>query len=158
MRVLLDSIYLFPLMGVRVRGVDPRLLLELRPHHGLLVSVVSLFELSAKGAEYVVQGVLEPVDVAQGVQSLSMDADIVKIPFISSRILGFSFRLRESLGDYLDCLILSTAVNEADVLLTEDDTLLGFAGEEANRALLYSLNSSFKIISSRQLLELGDAV
>lgn len=158
MRVLLDSIYLFPLMGVRVRGVDPELLLELRPLHGLMVSVVSLFELSAKGAKYVVQGVLEPVDVAQGIQSLSMDADIAKISFISSGILGFSFRLRESLGDYLDCLILSTAVNEADVLLTEDETLLGFAGEEANRALLYALNSSFKILSSRQLLELGDAV
>ena len=68
MRILLESTYLFPLIGVSVRNVDPLLLLDFKPRHRLLVSDISLFELSAKGAKYVVQGVLEPEDVTRGIQ------------------------------------------------------------------------------------------
>jgi PIN domain nuclease of toxin-antitoxin system len=151
MRILLDSTYLFPLIGVRVRGLDPLLLLGLKPRHRLLVSDVSLFELSAKGAKYVVQGVLEPEDVTRGIQSLSMDADIARIPYFTSQILNVSFKLRGTLSDYIDCLILSTAVNESDVLMTEDDILLNFTDDEANRAFLHALNPDLRILDHKQL-------
>lgn len=157
MRMLLDSTYLFPLIGVSVRNVDPFLLLELKPRHRLLVSDISLFELSAKGAKYVVQGMLEPEDVTRGIQSLNMDPDITKIPYFTTQILTVSFRLRETLGDYIDCLILSTAVNESDVLMTEDDILLNFTDDEVNRAFLHALNPNFRILSHKQQKSSDDA-
>jgi len=150
MRILLDSTYLFPLIGVRVRGLDPLLLLGLKPRHRLLVSDISLFELSAKGAKYVVQGVLEPEDVTRGIQSLGMDPDIARMPYFTTQILNVSFRLRGTLSDYIDCLILSTAVNESDVLMTEDDILLNFTDDEANRAFLHALNPDFRILDHKQ--------
>lgn len=151
MRILLDSTYLFPLIGVRVRGLDPLILLGLKPRHRLLVSEVSLFELSAKGAKYVVQGLLEPEGVTQGIQSLSMDPDITRIPYFTTQILNVSFKLRGTLSDYIDCLILSTAVNESDILITEDDILLNFTNNEANRAFLNALNPDFRILDYKQL-------
>ena len=156
MRVLIDSTYLLPLIGIRVRHLDSRLLLRLKLRHSLLISDVSLFELSAKGAKYVIRGSLESEDVTQGIQSLSMDPDIAKIPYFSTHVLNTSFMLRRKLNDYLDCLILSTAVNEADVLLTEDDLLLRFMDDDANRALLHALNPDFKIINNVQLQKILD--
>jgi len=86
-----------------------------------------------------------------------MDPDIIKIPYFTTQILNVSFRLRETLGDYIDCLILSTAVNESDVLMTEDDILLNFTDDEVNRALLHSLNPDFRILSHKQQKSSDDA-
>ena len=156
MRILLDSTYLLPLIGVRVRNLDPLLLLELKHHHSVLVSDISLFELSAKGAKYVIQGELEPEDVTQGIQSLNMDPDIVKIPYFSTQILSASFRLRETISDYLDCLILSTAVNESDALMTEDNILLTFTEDTMNQAFIHALNPSFMILNHKRFQQLSD--
>lgn len=158
MRILLDSTYLLPLIGVRVRNLDPLLLLELKHHHSVLVSDISLFELSAKGAKYVIQGELEPEDVTQGIQSLNMDPDIVKIPYFSTQILSASFRLRETISDYLDCLILSTAVNESDALMTEDNILLTFTEDTVNQAFIHALNPTFMILNHKRFQQLSDDV
>lgn len=151
MRVLLDSTYLLPLIGVRVRSLDSRILLELKHRHRLLVSDISLFELAAKGAKYVVQGVLDPEDVTQGIQSLRMDPEITVVPFIGTQVQNTSYVLRRTLNDYIDCLILSTAMNEADVLLMEDRTIQGFMEDESIRGLAHAIAPDFRVLNYDQL-------
>ncbi len=68
MNLLLDSTYLFPLMGLDVRGVPRTSILELLSNgHRVSVSEISFFELSAKGAKLMLQGTLEPQRVTAAI-------------------------------------------------------------------------------------------
>jgi len=49
------------------------------------------------------------------------DDRIVKVPIHDSSILLTSFKLRKVLNDYIDCLILSSAINRCDASITEDE-------------------------------------
>jgi predicted nucleic acid-binding protein len=99
----------------------------------------------------VVQGVLEPEDVTQGIQSLRMDPEITVVPFIGTQVQNTSYVLRRTLNDYIDCLILSTAMNEADMLLTEDRTIQGFMEDESIRGLAHAIAPDFRVLNYDQL-------
>ena len=53
MKLLLDTTYLLPAIGISVKDLNEKAVLNLADKgHELLISEVSLFELSAKGAKY----------------------------------------------------------------------------------------------------------
>ena len=57
MKLLLDTTYLLPAIGISVKDLNEKAILNLADKgHELLISEASLFELSAKGAKYVIDG------------------------------------------------------------------------------------------------------
>lgn len=152
MRILLDSSYLFPLIGISVKNIDRKALLKLlEDYDRLFVSVISLFELSAKGAKLVNQEKLTPDDVTQGIQSIYQDPRFIKFPYHSTQIQHTAFMLRKTFSDYIDCLIMSTAIIEADILLTEDKIIHGQKQERDIQALIQVTNPDFKILKLNEL-------
>ncbi len=152
MRILLDSSYLFPLIGISVKNIDRKALLKLlEDYDRLFVSEISLFELSAKGAKLVNQEKLTPDDVTQGIQSIYQDSRFIKFPYHSTQIQHTAFILRKTFSDYIDCLIMSTAIIEADILLTEDKIIHRQKQEQDIQALIQVTNPEFKILKLNEL-------
>lgn len=121
MKILLDTTYLLPLIGVSVNGIPNDFLLRLiGKGHSLYVSSVSLFELMAKGAKYTVKGLVPIERVLRGIQALIYDDRIAKVTYTDLDILAIAIRLRTELEDFIDCIMLSTALNCCNAILTED--------------------------------------
>jgi len=146
LRTLLDTTYLLPAIGVSVKGM-PNDAIEKLISRGeeILISEISLFELSAKGAKYVLEGALSPDRLTKGIVALSNDDSITKVRVYDSKTLRLAFRFRELLGDFIDCLILSSAALECDTLVTEDDEIHGLAGQNQFEGIMASAGSACKI-------------
>mgnify|MGYP000085342833 CR=1 FL=1 len=153
MRVLVDTTYLLPAIGVAVEGVPRGAVLELVERgYEVCVSEVSLFELSAKGAKYAAAGALDPGRVARGVRAILYDERIGKVPPYDTPVLLLALELRRVLRDFVDCVILSSAANWADVLATEDGDLLELAASREFEELVLASKPEFKIARLRDLL------
>jgi len=59
------------------------------------------------------------------------------------------------MGDYLDCVILSSAINRCDAMLTEDGLIRGLSENQIYRGLVNHVNPEFKISSSKALPSLS---
>ena len=153
MKVLLDTTYFLPAVGVQVEGISPRVVVDLMGRgHRIFLSELSLFELSAKGGRFVVEGKLEAERVLRGVRSIFYDERLVKVPFVESSVLFVAFELRRFVRDFIDCVILSSAVNCCDVLVTEDYELLGLNDCRSFRGLVRAENPKFKVLSLDEFL------
>ncbi|RLI11832.1 hypothetical protein DRO33_03435 [Candidatus Bathyarchaeota archaeon] len=146
MRLLLDTTYFLPAIGIAVKGV-PRDAVVALIERGYEVSMseISFFELSAKGAKYVAAGVLTPERVTRGIRALLYDNRVGKVPVYDTPILLTAFELRKVLGDFIDCLILSTAINRADVLITEDRELREILSKKAYQDIIRDINPEFEV-------------
>ena len=146
MRILLDTTYLLPAIGVSVKGVTKdaaeRVIAQ---GDEVLVSEISLFELSAKGARYVLEGLLSPQRVTRGITAILYDGSVTKLPSYESSTLRLALRLRELLGDFIDCLILSSAVNHCEVLITEDEDIHRLKRDKEFDELMEEAGSTCKI-------------
>jgi len=152
MRILLDTTYLMPAIGVRVKEISPDTLsLIRRGSHETAISEVSLLELSAKGAKLVASGALTAERVSRGVTATRRDVDLEKIQYTDEDVLRTSIVLRGWHSDYLDCLILSSAINRCDVLLTEDTLIHALSREEHYRGLVGEINPEFAVSSHKAL-------
>jgi PIN domain nuclease of toxin-antitoxin system len=151
MNLLLDSTYLFPFMGLEVRGVPRTSVLDLLSMgHKISVSEISLFELSAKGAKLVSHGALEPYKVTSAIRAIHMSPSIAKVPFIASSIQQTAFGLRAQITDYIDCIIMSSSIHEADTLVTEDARLHQIYEEGSQ--MFTEINPGFKVIRMSEAL------
>jgi len=146
LRLLLDTTYLLPAIGVSVKG-----LLEDAPikligkGHQISISDVTIFELSAKGGKYITTGALTPERVSRGIRSIVYDDRIARIPIHDTSVLLTAFRLRRTLDDFIDCLILSSAINRNDILVTEDENIQNLKKRRDFQELLETTNPEFKI-------------
>ena len=112
MRLLLDTTYLLPVIGISVKGLPRDVVIELiKRGHEILISEIILFELSAKGAKYVVLGTLTMERVLRGVRALLYDDRVSRIPAHDTAVLLTAFKLRKVLSDFINCLILSSVIN-----------------------------------------------
>ena len=153
MKLLVDTTYFLPAIGVSVRGVPRNAVVELiRRGFEVLISEISLFELSAKGAKFVASGMLTPARVATGIRAIVWDDRVRKIPIYDTPILLTAFRLRKILGDFIDCLIISTAMNYADTLVTEDIAIHELAAKEEFRKIVREVNPKFEIRNLKNLI------
>ena len=154
MKIHLDTTYLLPLIGVDAEEIvkeDIERLFE--DGNKLYVNQISVFELCAKGAKYVAKGVLPVERVIRGVNALTYGEEFKLISFSEAKVLEVSFKTRRFLNDYIDCVILSSAVSKCDALVTEDEDILTLRENKEFLKLLEEINSKFKILSLKELLK-----
>jgi PIN domain nuclease of toxin-antitoxin system len=113
--------------------------------HNISISQITLFELSAKGAKYVNNGTLLPETVTEGIRAILYDDEIEIVPFHDSKLLLTSFKFRNILTDFIDCLIVATAINHCDALITEDEEIHKLTKKNGINELLEVINPNFKI-------------
>jgi len=152
MRLLADTTYLLPAIGVAVKGLPGTILVKLfNRGDQVSISEITLFELCTKGAKYVAEGRLTDARVSRGVRAVVYDERITHIPIHDSQVLGTAFRLRRMLNDFIDCLILSSAMNCCDALLTEDEDIQNLVEQVNFREFLQTTRPEFKVIAARML-------
>jgi PIN domain nuclease of toxin-antitoxin system len=145
LRLLLDTTYLLPAIGITIKNLPKNILIELMRKNQIFISEASIFELSAKGANYIIKETL-PIDrVIKGVKAIIYNEAISKIPIYEATVLTKAFKLKKFLSDFIDCLILSSAVNFCDALITEDAEIQNLTKNKEFNEFIASINSKFKI-------------
>ncbi|MFQ6085721.1 MAG: PIN domain-containing protein [Candidatus Bathyarchaeia archaeon] len=153
MRLLIDTNYLLPAIGVSLRGIPPHALLELQGKgHSTAISEISIFELAAKGGKYISEQKLTSDRVTRGIRAIIHDETLERISFHETTVLTTAFELRGSLVDFIDCLILSSAVCRCDALVTEDEDITRVASQDSFKELIRASNPRFKVHSLEQVL------
>jgi len=153
MRLLLDTTYFIPAIGISVKDVPSDLVLKLLDDgYEIWISEVSLFELSAKGAKYVASRVLDHKIVLDGIRAIIHDDRINKASIYEIPILSIALKLRSYLSDFIDCLITSTALIKSDILVTEDKDIKMLYTIEEFKSIVREVNPGFKIESVKEVL------
>jgi predicted nucleic acid-binding protein len=153
LKVLLDTTYLLPTISIAVKEVPKDAVIKLSAKGcEIAVSRVSIFELLAKSSKYIVKNELSPERAALGIRAILYDDIIEKISVDSSKVMLTAFTLRSLMSDFIDCLIVSTALNHCDVLITEDQDIQNLTENKKYLELVASVNSNFKIHSLAQIL------
>jgi len=146
LRLLLDTTYFLPAIGISVKNLPKDVPLRLlRKEHNIYVSDISVFELAAKGAKYIASKRLSSERVAKGIRAIIYDDAVSIVQMHDSSILLTAFKLRGMLGDFIDCLILSSALNKCDSLITEDSDMLNLNGSKEFIELAMKIKPIFKI-------------
>lgn len=138
--MILDTTYLLPLVGVAVKNDLLRAIVEGRVKEitldNLAVSQISLFEIQAKSVKLRV-----PVErVIRAIRAITSTLEV--IPFYSKPVIKYSFELYELLGDYIDSVIVATAISTRKPLITEDKLILSHKSilEDKYKVKIYSYN------------------
>lgn len=146
MKILLDTTYLLPAIGIAIKEHQKDLPLKLiQEGNQISICDISVFELSAKGAKHISAGKLPPERVTRGIRAIVYNEQIEMIPTYESQLLLTAFKLRKTLNDFIDCLILSAAINQCDILLTEDNDIQNLKNNKEFNELLTTKNPKFKI-------------
>lgn len=126
MKILLDSSFFFPFLKVKVEKVNQEDLLRLirSQKHDLMRSELTIFEISAKGWKYIYENKISRIDLIDGINTIQDIDRIEVIPIHLSSIQLLAGFFRENHPDFIDCLILASAVVSADMLLTLDANLI----------------------------------
>jgi len=102
LKLLLDTTYYLPAIGVSIKDMQKDALLKLiSKKHQILMSQITIFELSAKGAKYIKEDLLSPERVARGISAIMYNDAIETIPIHDTTILQTAFKLRSMLNDSL---------------------------------------------------------
>lgn len=142
----MDTTYLLPAIGVSIKGLPKDALIRLmQKGHQISVSNISVFELSAKGAKHVAAGTLSAERVTRGISAIVYDERITVVPMHDSSVLLMAFKLRRMLSDFIDCLILSSAINHCDAVVTEDKDIQELKKNKEFNAIVAVVNPKFKI-------------
>lgn len=153
MRLLLDTTYLLPAIGVSLKGIPKDALIKLMQEgHQISISDVSVFELAAQGAKRVATENLSAERVARGIRAIVYDERLKVIPLYESTLLLTAFKLRSMLSDFIDCLILSSAMNRCDSLVTEDDDIQSLKRNREFNEILRTISPAFRVQSLRETI------
>jgi len=116
------------------------------------MSQITIFELSAKGAKYIKESQLAPERVTRGISAIIYNDAIETIPMHGTTILQSSFKLRNMLIGFIDCLILSSAMNYSEVIITEDNEIQSLKKKTEYHNLIADLNPGFKILKLTEIM------
>ena len=122
MALILDTTYLLPLAKA---DIEADLLMAIDdgavdiPLSDIKISMISIFELQAKIAKNKLPARLA-IDAISAINS-----SIKTEPFYSPKIIEVADALSRELGDYVDCIILATAIALKEDLISEDSRLHG---------------------------------
>jgi len=151
LRLLLDTTYLLPAIGVSIKSIPKDAPIKLmQKGHQISISDVSVFELAAQGAKRITAENLSAERVARGIRAIVYDESLEVIPLYESAHLLTAFRLRSMLSDFVDCLILSSAINRCDALVTEDSDIQSLKRNREFNEILRTANPGFKIQALRE--------
>ncbi len=144
--MVLDTPYFLPAIGISVKEISTEdVLSSLTKSSDPALCQITIFELCAKAAKYVSEGKLETRRAYRGIQAVTEDESIKKLDPYENGTLSVAFKLREMLGDFIDCLILATAISQADVLLTEDRSIHDLRHQASFKELVITDNPDFEI-------------
>ena len=122
--MIIDTTYLLPLVRIDVKTdllkalVEGRLKVEL-DLGDLRVNLISIFELQAKASKLRIP----PRYVSEAINTIFKVFDI--IPYYREDIIEIAYELLQKyINDYIDCIILATAITQKEQLVTEDRKLL----------------------------------
>jgi hypothetical protein len=125
-KILVDSTFLLPLVGVKVVGL-PENPLEMMLDLGfsIMINETSLFEVVGKalreaGKAHNREKITKRIEI--GVKSLLLDTRIEKFPICELETINTLIKLYESgLNDLPNCFIAATAALHTGLLLTESE-------------------------------------
>jgi PIN domain nuclease of toxin-antitoxin system len=144
--MILDTTYLLPLAQI---AIDTDLLaaaargeVELRLED-VTVSLISIFELQAKAAKLKVP----PSSTAKAARAILTSFRVE--PFFNGTIIEASYNLRKLIPDYLDCVIVATAIVSREDLVTEDSLIL--TKSETIRKMYGIRTLNFGALASKRL-------
>ena len=153
MKLLLDTTYFLPAIGISIKELPNDAPIKLiAKGHQISISDISIFELSAKGAKHITNGTLTPERVTRGIKAIIYDDAIETIPIHDNNLLLTSFKLKSILNDFIDCLILSSAINQCDTLITEDNDIQNLKKNKEFNEFLTTTNTEFKIQKLTEIL------
>jgi len=153
LKLLLDTTYFLPAIGIIIKNLPKDAPIKLiQKGHKIFISNITIFELSAKGAKYVAAGKIPAERVAKGIRVMAYNETINSIGMHESTILLTAFKLRNIINDFIDCLILSSAINQCDALITEDNDIHIIKENKTYREIALTRNSKFKIYKLNEIL------
>ena len=146
MKLLLDTTYFLPAIGISVKNLPKDAPIKLiQEGHKIFINNITIFELSAKGAKYVAAGKLPAERVIRGIRAIAYNETIEIIDMHESTTLLTTLKLRKILDDFIDCLILSSAINQCDALITEDKNMHEIKEDKTYREIVTIRKPEFKI-------------
>jgi len=149
----LDTTYLLPAIGVSIKGLPEDAPIKLiRKGHQISISDITIFELSATGAKHISLGTLAAERVSRGIRAIVYDDRIARVPIHDSSVVFTAFKLRRTLSDFIDCLILSSAINRNYVLVTEDEGIQNLRKKREFQEFLQATDPNFKIQTPTDML------
>jgi len=121
--LIIDTTYLLPLSRIKVNAdlllaIAENRVAEDLAFENLVVSSISIFELQAKAAKLRVKSQY----VSEAISGISAHFRVE--PFYSPSVIKTSFELRRIIPDYVDCIIVATAVTLKEDLVSEDSKIL----------------------------------
>ncbi len=145
--MIIDTTYLLPLARIGIRTdllkavVEKKLNIDLELSD-LKINLISIFELQAKAAKLRISPkyVSEAINVILGVFDT--------IPFYRVDIINYAYSVyRKYINDYIDCIILATAIALQEPLITEDERILSIRNtiKEQYNIEIYSFDDLIKI-------------
>jgi len=153
LKLLLDTTYFLPAIGISVKGLPKNAPIKLlHKGHQIFINDITLFELAAKGAKYAATDKIPPERIAKGIRAIAYSEKINRIPAHESTILLTAIKLRSILDDFIDCLILSSAINRCDSLITEDSDIQNIQENKTYIENLKTKNPNFKIQKLSEIL------
>jgi PIN domain nuclease of toxin-antitoxin system len=126
--LILDTTYLLPLAKIAVDtdllGAVARRKADIKLED-MSVSLISIFELQAKSAKLNVpaNAVIRAVDAIMSAFRVA--------PFYESVTIEIAQTVRKTVSDYVDCIIVATAISNKEDLATEDSLILEKKGKLA---------------------------
>lgn len=153
MKLLLDTTYFMPAVGIAIKNLPKDVVTQLMQRkHRIFMSSMTIFELSAKGAKYVALGKIPPERISRGIRALAYAETVTMIEIRETTILHTAFKLRKILNDFIDCLILSSAINQCDALITEDVEIHDIKEDKNYQELINAKNPKFQILKVAEIL------
>jgi predicted nucleic acid-binding protein len=119
--MIIDTTYLLTLSRIEVDTDLLKAIAEGKTKIGfedLTINNISIFELQAKAAKLGIP----PDHVTEAVEAINKTLRVE--PFDKPEIIETSFKLRKDIQDYIDCIILATAITLKEDLITEDTLII----------------------------------
>lgn len=118
MRVLLDTTYLLPVVGIDVNLPEDLLENLFSSKHSFIINELSLFELFGKASRFFSKKEEAKERFYTGMESILSSKIDIK-PIFTLDTLSMVLEVNEKINDLPDCPITATALAYSDIMLTE---------------------------------------
>jgi hypothetical protein len=122
MRVLLDTTYLLPAIGIEVDLPENLLEKMFSSKHSFIINELSLFELFGKASRLMCGKEEAKERFYMGMKSILSSKIDIK-PIFTLDTLPIVLKIKEKVKDLPNCPITATAMAYSDVMLTEDEDI-----------------------------------
>ncbi|WAM22565.1 MAG: hypothetical protein OI715_00290 (plasmid) [Candidatus Methanoperedens sp.] len=118
MRVLLDTTYLLPVVGIDINLPEDLLENLFSSTHSFIINELSLFELFGKASRFFSKKEEAKERFYTGMESILSSKIDIK-PIFTLDTLSMVLEVNEKIKDLPDCPITATALAYSDIMLTE---------------------------------------